>query len=159
MTDSSSLIRIIQEKQPDEVYSLEVQSHVAVSFEEPGYTADRDALGPLRALEAIRFLGLEKKTCFYQGSSSEMYGKVQEAPERETTPFYPRSPYGGDSGCTEGRRNSAGALEFDDSKHAGVPQKLVDTARLPLREGIARVYENFLQEFQIADETVAKTAG
>ncbi len=93
MTDSSSLIRIIQQVQPDEVYNLAAQSHVAVSFEEPEYTADSDALGALRMLEAIRILGLEKKTRYYQASTSELYGKVQETPQRETTPFYPRSPY------------------------------------------------------------------
>jgi GDPmannose 4,6-dehydratase len=93
MTDSSSLIRIIQHVQPDEIYNLAAQSHVAVSFEEPEYTANSDALGPLRVLEAIRILGLEKKTRFYQASTSELYGKVQEIPQRETTPFYPRSPY------------------------------------------------------------------
>jgi GDPmannose 4,6-dehydratase len=93
MTDSSSLIRIIQKVQPDEVYNLAAQSHVAVSFEEPEYTADSDALGALRILEAIRILGLEKKTRFYQASTSELFGKVQETPQRETTPFYPRSPY------------------------------------------------------------------
>jgi len=93
MTDSSSLIRIIQQVQPDEIYNLAAQSHVAVSFEEPEYTANSDALGPLRVLEAIRILGLEKKTRFYQASTSELFGKVQEIPQRETTPFYPRSPY------------------------------------------------------------------
>ena len=93
MTDSSSLIRIIQKVQPDEVYNLAAQSHVAVSFEEPEYTANSDALGALRILEAIRILGLEKKTKFYQASTSELYGLVQEVPQRETTPFYPRSPY------------------------------------------------------------------
>ncbi|MCP9456792.1 MAG: GDP-mannose 4,6-dehydratase [Nitrospira sp.] len=93
MTDSSSLIRIIQQVQPDELYNLAAQSHVAVSFEEPEYTADSDALGVLRLLEAIRILGLEKKTRFYQASTSELYGLVQETPQRETTPFYPRSPY------------------------------------------------------------------
>jgi len=93
MTDSSSLIRIIQQVQPDEIYNLAAQSHVAVSFEEPEYTANSDALGPLRVLEAIRMLGLEKKTRFYQASTSELYGLVQEIPQRETTPFYPRSPY------------------------------------------------------------------
>jgi GDPmannose 4,6-dehydratase len=93
MTDSSSLIRIIQQVQPDEVYNLAAQSHVAVSFEEPEYTANSDALGTLRILEAIRILGLEKKTRFYQASTSELYGKVQEIPQKETTPFYPRSPY------------------------------------------------------------------
>ncbi len=93
MTDSSSLIRIIQQTQPDEIYNLAAQSHVAVSFEEPEYTANSDGLGPLRILEAIRILGLEKKTRFYQASTSELYGKVQETPQRETTPFYPRSPY------------------------------------------------------------------
>ncbi|MGS0742823.1 GDP-mannose 4,6-dehydratase [Glaciimonas sp. GG7] len=93
MTDSSSLIRIIQQVQPDEIYNLAAQSHVAVSFEEPEYTANSDALGPLRVLEAIRILGLEKKTRFYQASTSELYGLVQETPQRETTPFYPRSPY------------------------------------------------------------------
>ena len=93
MTDSSSLIRVIQEVQPDEIYNLAAQSHVAVSFEEPEYTADSDALGALRLLEAIRILGLEKKTRFYQASTSELYGKVQEIPQKETTPFYPRSPY------------------------------------------------------------------
>jgi GDPmannose 4,6-dehydratase len=93
MTDSSSLIRIIQQTQPDEIYNLAAQSHVAVSFEEPEYTANSDALGVLRLLEAIRILGLEKKTRFYQASTSELYGLVQETPQRETTPFYPRSPY------------------------------------------------------------------
>jgi GDPmannose 4,6-dehydratase len=93
MTDSMSLIRVIQQVQPDEIYNLAAQSHVAVSFEEPEYTANSDALGTLRLLEAIRILHLEKKTRFYQASSSEMFGKVQEIPQRETTPFYPRSPY------------------------------------------------------------------
>lgn len=93
MTDSSSLIRIIQYVQPDEIYNLAAQSHVAVSFEEPEYTANSDALGALRILEAIRILGLEKKTRFYQASTSELYGLVQETPQKETTPFYPRSPY------------------------------------------------------------------
>jgi GDPmannose 4,6-dehydratase len=93
LTDSSSLIRIVQQVQPDEIYNLAAQSHVAVSFEEPEYTANSDALGPLRMLEAIRILGLEKKTRFYQASTSELYGLVQETPQRETTPFYPRSPY------------------------------------------------------------------
>lgn len=93
MTDSSSLIRIIQQVQPDEIYNLAAQSHVAVSFEEPEYTANSDALGALRILEAIRILGLERKSRFYQASTSELYGLVQEIPQRETTPFYPRSPY------------------------------------------------------------------
>lgn len=93
LTDSSCLVRIIQQVQPDEIYNLAAQSHVAVSFEEPEYTANSDALGPLRILEAIRILGLEKKTRFYQASTSELYGLVQEVPQRETTPFYPRSPY------------------------------------------------------------------
>jgi GDPmannose 4,6-dehydratase len=93
MTDSTSLIRIISEVQPDEIYNLAAQSHVAVSFEEPEYTADSDALGALRVLEAIRILGLEKKSRFYQASTSELYGLVQETPQKETTPFYPRSPY------------------------------------------------------------------
>jgi GDPmannose 4,6-dehydratase len=93
MTDSSSLLRIIQQTQPDEIYNLAAQSHVAVSFEEPEYTANSDALGTLRLLEAIRILGMEKKTRFYQASTSELYGKVQEIPQKETTPFYPRSPY------------------------------------------------------------------
>ncbi|MGQ9862355.1 MAG: GDP-mannose 4,6-dehydratase [Thiobacillaceae bacterium] len=93
LTDSSSLIRIIQQVKPDEIYNLAAQSHVAVSFEEPEYTANSDALGTLRLLEAIRILGLERKTRFYQASTSELYGKVQEIPQRETTPFYPRSPY------------------------------------------------------------------
>ena len=93
MTDSSSLVRIIQQVQPDEIYNLAAQSHVAVSFEEPEYTANSDALGPLRILEAIRILGMEKKTRFYQASTSELFGKVQETPQSETTPFYPRSPY------------------------------------------------------------------
>jgi len=93
MTDSTSLIHIIQKTQPDEIYNLAAQSHVAVSFEEPEYTANSDALGPLRVLEAIRILGLEKKTRFYQASTSELFGKVQEIPQKETTPFYPRSPY------------------------------------------------------------------
>lgn len=93
LTDSTSLIRIIQQVQPDEIYNLAAQSHVAVSFEEPEYTANSDALGTLRVLEAIRILGLEKKTRFYQASTSELYGLVQEIPQKETTPFYPRSPY------------------------------------------------------------------
>jgi GDPmannose 4,6-dehydratase len=93
MTDTSSLVRIIQLVQPDEIYNLAAQSHVAVSFEEPEYTANSDALGALRILEAIRILKLEKKTRFYQASTSELYGLVQETPQRETTPFYPRSPY------------------------------------------------------------------
>jgi GDPmannose 4,6-dehydratase len=93
MTDSSSLSHVIQKTQPDEIYNLAAQSHVAVSFEEPEYTANSDALGALRILEAIRILGLEKKTKFYQASSSELYGLVQETPQKETTPFYPRSPY------------------------------------------------------------------
>ncbi|MEK7563338.1 MAG: GDP-mannose 4,6-dehydratase [Patescibacteria group bacterium] len=93
LTDSANVIRIIQETQPDEIYNLAAQSHVAVSFEEPEYTANSDALGPLRILEAIRILGLEKKTRFYQASTSELYGLVQETPQKETTPFYPRSPY------------------------------------------------------------------
>src|SRR5271163_2531411 len=94
LTDSTNLIRIIQDTQPDEIYNLGAQSHVQVSFETPEYTANSDALGTLRVLEAIRILGLEKKTRFYQASTSEMFGKVQEIPQRETTPFYPRSPYG-----------------------------------------------------------------
>lgn len=93
LTDSSCLIRIVQQVQPDELYNLAAQSHVAVSFEEPEYTANSDALGALRLLEAIRIAGLEKKTRFYQASTSELYGLVQEVPQRETTPFYPRSPY------------------------------------------------------------------
>lgn len=93
LTDSTSLIRIIQQVQPNEIYNLAAQSHVAVSFEEPEYTANSDALGALRVLEAIRILGLEKETRFYQASSSELYGLVQEIPQKETTPFYPRSPY------------------------------------------------------------------
>ena len=93
LTDSSSLIRIIQQVQPDEIYNLAAQSHVAVSFEEPEYTANSDALGALRILEAIRILGLEKKTRFYQASTSELFGLVQQVPQKETTPFYPRSPY------------------------------------------------------------------
>lgn len=93
LSDSSNLTRILREVQPDEVYNLAAQSHVAVSFESPEYTADVDAIGTLRLLEAIRFLGLEKKTRFYQASTSELYGLVQETPQKETTPFYPRSPY------------------------------------------------------------------
>src|SRR5688572_22954140 len=93
MTDSTSLIRTIQQVLPDEIYNLAAQSHVAVSFEEPVYTANSDALGALRVLEAIRILGLEKKARFYQASTSELYGLVRETPQRETTPFYPRSPY------------------------------------------------------------------
>jgi GDPmannose 4,6-dehydratase len=93
LTDTSNLVRIIQETQPDEIYNLGAQSHVAVSFECPEYTADVDAIGTLRILEAIRILGLEKKTRFYQASTSELYGLVQETPQKETTPFYPRSPY------------------------------------------------------------------
>jgi GDPmannose 4,6-dehydratase len=94
LTDGSSLVRVLQQAQPDEVYNLGAQSHVAVSFEEPEYTANSDALGTLRLLEALRILGMEKKTRFYQASTSELFGKVTEAPQRETTPFYPRSPYG-----------------------------------------------------------------
>jgi GDPmannose 4,6-dehydratase len=94
LTDATNLIRIVQQVQPDEIYNLAAQSHVAVSFETPEYTANSDALGTLRLLEAIRILGLEKQTRFYQASTSEMFGKVQEIPQRETTPFYPRSPYG-----------------------------------------------------------------
>jgi GDPmannose 4,6-dehydratase len=94
VTDSSSLIRIMQQTQPDEVYNLAAQSHVAVSFEQPEYTADTNALGTLRLLEAIRILGMQSKARFYQASTSEMFGQVQETPQRETTPFYPRSPYG-----------------------------------------------------------------
>ncbi|HEX5126427.1 MAG TPA: GDP-mannose 4,6-dehydratase [Rhodocyclaceae bacterium] len=93
LTDSSSLLRIIAQVQPDEIYNLAAQSHVAVSFEEPEYTANSDGIGTLRLLEAIRILGLEKKTRFYQASTSELYGLVQETPQKETTPFYPRSPY------------------------------------------------------------------
>ena len=93
LTDSTSLVRIVQKVQPDEVYNLAAQSHVAVSFEEPEYTANCDGIGALRLLEAIRILGLEKKTRFYQASTSELYGLVQETPQKETTPFYPRSPY------------------------------------------------------------------
>ncbi len=93
LTDASNLVRIIQYTQPDEIYNLGAQSHVAVSFESPEYTADVDAMGTLRLLEAIRILGLEKKTRFYQASTSELYGLVQETPQKETTPFYPRSPY------------------------------------------------------------------
>ncbi|MCW1383271.1 GDP-mannose 4,6-dehydratase [Novosphingobium sp. KCTC 2891] len=94
LTDSTNLIRIVQQTQPDEIYNLAAQSHVQVSFETPEYTANADAIGTLRLLEAIRILGLEKKTRFYQASTSELYGLVQEVPQRETTPFYPRSPYG-----------------------------------------------------------------
>ena len=93
LSDSSNLTRIIQQTQPDEIYNLGAQSHVAVSFESPEYTADVDGMGALRILEAIRILGLEKKTRFYQASTSELYGQVQETPQTETTPFYPRSPY------------------------------------------------------------------
>ena len=94
MTDATNLIRVIQEVQPAEIYNLAAQSHVQVSFETPEYTANSDALGTLRVLDAIRILGMEKTTRFYQASTSEMFGKVQETPQRETTPFYPRSPYG-----------------------------------------------------------------
>ena len=94
MTDSTSLIRVIEKVKPDEIYNLAAQSHVAVSFDEPEYTANSDALGTLRVLEALRILGLDKKTKFYQASTSELYGLVQEIPQKETTPFYPRSPYG-----------------------------------------------------------------
>jgi GDPmannose 4,6-dehydratase len=94
LTDATNLIRIVQQVQPDEIYNLAAQSHVAVSFETPEYTANSDALGTLRLLEAIRILGLEKRTRFYQAATSEMYGRVQETPQRESTPFYPRSPYG-----------------------------------------------------------------
>src|SRR5467141_4091073 len=94
LTDSTNLIRLIQETQPDEIYNLAAQSHVQVSFETPEYTANADALGPLRLLEAIRILGLQDRVRFYQASTSELYGEVREVPQRETTPFYPRSPYG-----------------------------------------------------------------
>lgn len=94
LTDANNLVRLMQQIEPDELYNLGAQSHVYVSFETPEYTANGDALGPLRLLEAIRILGLEKKTRFYQASTSELYGKVRETPQRETTPFYPRSPYG-----------------------------------------------------------------
>src|SRR6187399_124740 len=94
LTDATNLLRVIQQVQPDEIYNLKAQSHVAVSFETPEYTANADAIGTLRLLESIRILGLEKKTRFYQASTSEMFGLVQENPQRETTPFYPRSPYG-----------------------------------------------------------------
>jgi GDPmannose 4,6-dehydratase len=94
LTDSTNLIRIVQETQPTEIYNLAAQSHVAVSFETPEYTANADAVGTLRLLEAVRILGMEKKTRFYQASTSELYGLVQEVPQRESTPFYPRSPYG-----------------------------------------------------------------
>ena len=94
MTDSSSVLRILQAVQPDEIYNLAAQSHVAVSFEEPEYTANSDALGTLRVLEAIRILGLQRKSRFYQASTSELFGKVQQTPQNEATPFYPRSPYG-----------------------------------------------------------------
>ena len=94
LTDATNLIRIVQQVQPDEIYNLGAQSHVQVSFETPEYTANADAIGTLRMLEAVRILGLEKKTRFYQASTSELFGKVQETPQRETTPFYPRSPYG-----------------------------------------------------------------
>jgi GDPmannose 4,6-dehydratase len=94
MTDATNLIRVVQETQPDEIYNLAAQSHVQVSFETPEYTANADALGTLRLLEAIRILGLTDRTRFYQASTSELYGKAQEVPQRETTPFYPRSPYG-----------------------------------------------------------------
>src|SRR5690606_22015562 len=93
LTDSTNLIRIIQEICPDEIYNLGAQSHVKVSFDSPEYTADVDAMGTLRILEAVRILGLEKKTRIYQASTSELYGLVQETPQKETTPFYPRSPY------------------------------------------------------------------
>src|SRR6202161_3579389 len=93
VTDATNLIRIVQETQPDEIYNLAAQSHVQVSFETPEYTANADALGTLRLLEAIRLLGMERQGSFYQASSSELYGRVQETPQRETTPFYPRSPY------------------------------------------------------------------
>jgi GDPmannose 4,6-dehydratase len=94
MTDSSSLIRVIQTIQPDEIYNLAAQSHVKVSFDVPEYTAETDAVGTLRLLEAVRILGLEKQTRIYQASTSELFGLVQEVPQKETTPFYPRSPYG-----------------------------------------------------------------
>ena len=94
MTDSSSLIRVIQNIQPDEIYNLAAQSHVKVSFDVPEYTAETDAVGTLRLLEAVRILGLEKSTRIYQASTSELFGLVQEVPQKETTPFYPRSPYG-----------------------------------------------------------------
>ena len=93
LTDATSMLRVIQQVMPDEIYNLAAQSHVAVSFEEPEYTANADGLGTLRILEAIRILGLQKKTRFYQASTSELYGLVQEIPQKETTPFYPRSPY------------------------------------------------------------------
>src|SRR5687768_11106209 len=93
MTDTSSLVRIVQQTQPDEIYNLAAQSHVAVSFEEPEYTANSDALGTLRMLEAVRILGMQRCVRFYQAATSELYGLVREIPQKETTPFYPRSPY------------------------------------------------------------------
>ena len=111
MTDSSSLIRIIQQVQPDEIYNLAAQSHVKVSFDVPEYTAEADAIGTLRMLEAVRILGLEKKTRIYQASTSELFGKVQEVPQKETTPFYPRSPYGWQSSTVSGSpRTTAKAM-------------------------------------------------
>ena len=107
MTDSSSLIRIVQQTAPDEIYNLAAQSHVAVSFEEPEYTANSDALGTLRVLEAIRILQLEKRTRFYQASTSELFGLVRETPQRETTAFYPRSPYGAARRCPSPARKRA----------------------------------------------------
>ena len=106
LTDSTNLIRIVQETQPDEIYNLAAQSHVAVSFETPEYTANSDAIGTLRLLEAIRILGLEQKTRFYQASTSELYGLVQEVPQRETTPFYPRSPMPRPSSMPTGSRST-----------------------------------------------------
>jgi GDPmannose 4,6-dehydratase len=94
LTDSTNLIRVVQQVQPDEIYNLGAQSHVAVSFESPEYTANADGIGTLRLLEAIRFLGLDRTTRFYQASTSELFGLVQEVPQRESTPFHPRSPYG-----------------------------------------------------------------
>jgi GDPmannose 4,6-dehydratase len=108
MTDATNLIRIIQDTQPTEIYNLAAQSHVQVSFETPEYTANADALGPLRLLEAIRILGLEKRTRFYQASTSELYGFVREIPQRETTPFYPRSPVASQSFTAFGSRRIIG---------------------------------------------------
>ena len=155
LSDSSNLTRIIQEVQPDEVYNLGAQSHVAVSFEAPEYTADVDALGTLRLLEAIRLLGLEKKTRFYQASTSELYGLVQEIPQKETTPFYPRSPYAvaklysywqwhslQPRIAAAGRdvrdaQNHARPLKYRGGLGAGaVPGQSLGTARLGPREGL-----------------------
>jgi GDPmannose 4,6-dehydratase len=165
LTDSTNLIRIVQQVQPDEIYNLGAQSHVAVSFESPEYTANSDALGTLRILEAVRILGLSNKTRIYQASTSELYGLVQEIPQKETTPFYPRSPYGVAKlyayWITVNYREAYGMYAcngidvcWDTTKPDGTTKKQLDVRRLAamgwqaeitLEQGLAQVYADFLK--------------